>query len=98
MTCKHICRNCKHWGGEIMSIVDMVNGKYGHKWSKEDAVAWVTKSRAEDTNKWECKVITEEVEVDIDQGGGWDSGGASVDVINTSGDFGCIKWEKWEGT
>lgn len=48
--------------------------------------------------KWECKVIKNEVEVDIDQGRGWDAGGASVDVINTSGNFGCIKWEKWEGT
>lgn len=79
MTCKHICRNCKHWGNGSIS----------------------TESRADISRynwKWECGVIKGEVEVDIDQGSGWDAGGASVDVINTSGDFGCIRWEKWEGT
>jgi hypothetical protein len=40
-----------------------------------------------------CNILKSIIEIEIDQGRGWDSGGASVDEINTPFDFGCNKFE-----
>lgn len=45
-----------------------------------------------------CKVIGggygDLVTAVIDQGQGWDAGGATLEEIETRSDFGCVKWEK----
>lgn len=41
-----------------------------------------------------CNILKTVVDIDLNQGSGWDSGGASVDEINTPFDFGCNKFEQ----
>ena len=49
--------------------------------------------RAETTYTLGCHKLKKVLDIEIDQGGGWDAGGASVETINTPGDFGCNKFE-----
>jgi hypothetical protein len=42
-----------------------------------------------------CAKITETIEIEIDQGSGYDSGGASVQEVCTPAHFGCNHWEHW---
>jgi hypothetical protein len=39
--------------------------------------------------------IRQTIEIEIDQGSGWDSGGASVEEVCTPAHFGCNHWEHW---
>ena len=41
-----------------------------------------------------CKKIQDNLEVEIDQGGGWDSGGATLESIDTPPGFGCNLFEE----
>ena len=41
-----------------------------------------------------CNILDSVLDIYLDQGRGWDSGGASVDEINTPFDFGCNKFEQ----
>ena len=45
--------------------------------------------RATTKYKYECPKLKELLSVDIDQGRGWDSGGATTEAIETPGEFGC---------
>jgi hypothetical protein len=42
-----------------------------------------------------CNKIRQTIEIEIDQGSGWDSGGASVEEVCTPAHFGCNHWEHW---
>lgn len=106
--CDKICRNCKHWGiyFDIPSVKKMMTPRNqgGYGWTDEvaakkqydECVTGSYTSRAIEKYARGCKVIKEVVEVDIEQGRGWDAGGASVEEINTPGDFGCNKFVNWE--
>jgi hypothetical protein len=93
------CRNCKHWGAadEIFSVDKLLRpGWGGHGWNDRDvAVKYIANSRATANCTWGCQLLKEKLDVDIDQGGGWDSGGASVETINTPPDFGCNLFEEY---
>lgn len=99
MTIKHICRNCKHWGVThgIFSLEKLTSPRpHGYGFTREDAIKYIVEDRAKDDNRWGCEVIANTVEVEIDQGHGWDAGGASVEEICVPGDFGCNKFEPVE--
>ena len=40
-----------------------------------------------------CNKIGAEIYIDIDQGSGWDAGGASVEGIETNPSFGCLLFD-----
>ena len=50
------------------------------------------------TNSNRCNKIRETIEIEVDQGRGWDTGGASVDYVDTPAHFGCNHWEHWKDT
>lgn len=96
----NICRNCKHWGADwgFFSVKKMLTPTIegGHGWKdREEAIKWVVESRTKYDSKLRCKCLEDIVEVEIDQGSGWDAGGASVDEVCTPGDFGCNKFEHY---
>jgi len=98
---KPICRFCRHWSGKYKyySLEKYMTpaGHGGYGWTDRDAaIADIHRDRAESTSTLPCKVLSDTVEVEIDQGGGWDAGGASVDEINVPGDFGCNKFEPYD--
>ena len=73
------------------------SGHGGYGWTDRNAaIKDIHKSRIENTSNLNCSILMNTIEVEIEQGGGWDSGGASVDEINTPGDFGCNKFEKYD--
>lgn len=43
-----------------------------------------------------CKKIQEKIGIEIDQGSGWDCGGASVEAVETPPDFGCNLFEEYK--
>lgn len=96
MTCNNTCRNCKHWGAKdgVFSLEKLISPRpHGYGFSREDAIKYRAEDRAKSDFKWECEVINATVEVEIDQGSGWDAGGASVEGIGVPGDFGCNRFE-----
>jgi hypothetical protein len=98
MTTKPICRFCRHWGTKY-NYFDLKKyltpaGHGGYGWTdRAAAIADIHRDRAEGTSSLPCKVLEGTVEIDIDQGGGWDAGGASVDEVSTPGGFGCNRFE-----
>lgn len=61
---------------------------------------WEVNNEWRDDFQWQrqCKKIGKTIEIEIDQGDGWDSGGARVEFIETPPHFGCNHWEHWKGT
>jgi hypothetical protein len=99
--CKHICRFCKHWGGKYFAVDSLLLpvNRGGHGWTNaKEAREYIIERRNTESMEWECDIIENHLEINIDQGSGWDSGGASVESININGDFGCIHWVHWEST
>lgn len=100
--CDRICRNCQHWGNQWMSVSGykernkFVQNDY---WMNhlDELKLYITNDRATTNTAWDCRVIQGAIEVEIDQGSGYDAGGASVEEICTPGDFGCIKFQQWDG-
>lgn len=95
----NICRNCKHWGVKhgIFSLEKLTSPRpFGYGFAHDDAVKYIDEDRAKSDTKWGCEVINATIEVEIDQGSGWDAGGASVEEINVPGDFGCNKFEPYK--
>lgn len=91
-----ICRFCKHWGGSSFTVDDLMAPKHGVPWKDlEAAKEYTLLARTNEKNLWGCAALKDALEIDLDQGSGWDSGGASVDEINTPGDFGCNRYEAW---
>ena len=43
-----------------------------------------------------CKKIQDKLEIEIDQGRGWDCGGATIESIDTPPDFGCTLFEEYQ--
>jgi protein-arginine kinase activator protein McsA len=74
---ENICRNCKHWAS----------------WGSD--TEHDQQSRQEEKYSRTCKYITSQVKdttsfmVNLDQGRGWDAGGASFEDIETPPHFGC---------
>lgn len=96
---ENICRNCLHWGGKHLSLSEMIRQdpyREPNYWAThhEEAKTFLVEQRTT-TNKWGCKPILDILEIDLDQGSGWDAGGASVEEVHTPGDFGCNKFEAW---
>jgi len=101
MNNKPICRFCRHWAtkGKYFDLNNYMTpaGHGGYGWTdRAAAIEAIHKDRIESTSSLPCKALESAIEVDIDQGGGWDAGGASVDEVSTPGDFGCIKFEPYE--
>jgi hypothetical protein len=97
---KNICRFCKNWGGKYFSVADMLKPSWqGFGWTDPVAAReYIIESRNTEKGKWSCPVLKDTLEIDLDQGSGYDAGDASVEEVNTPGDFGCNKWEPWETT
>jgi len=49
--------------------------------------------RVDMTRGVSCKIIRVTLDIGIDQGPGYDGGGATVAWIDTPPDFGCVLWE-----
>jgi len=103
MSNANICRGCKHWGGPTNTLAAMVKASsyVGHPsyWESRpaEALEYLTKSRAECQDTRMCEVLQNTLYITLDHGSGWGGGGASVNEIETPGDFGCAKFEPWEG-
>lgn len=44
----------------------------------------------------DCSKLRDVIDIELDQGSGYDAGGASIGEINTPHDFGCVKHEEWK--
>ncbi len=42
-----------------------------------------------------CGKLRDVLDIELDQGSGYDAGGASIEDIDTPADFGCNKHEPW---
>jgi hypothetical protein len=92
--CDRICRNCKHWGGKYGNF-DVNNYNFNDAfWTTEKRIEYIIENRKTTDYKMECMEILNVIEIDIDQGSGWDAGGASVESVNTPPTFSCSRFEE----
>lgn len=62
------------------------------------AGSWATidpKRELESTYPRTCHKVRDALDIEIDQGSGYDCGGATIEDINTPPDFGCTLHEPW---
>lgn len=77
------CATCKHWGNyHLLGHVVAMDQESREKASANDMELRCDMLRAE-----------HKIKVSIDQGQGWDAGGASLDDVETAPDFGCVLHE-----
>ena len=96
MTDPKTCRNCKHWDSISVERLMAPSHQGGFAWGdRNEAARYAESSRANGKHSCECKAILNSLEIELDQCGGWDAGGASVDTVSTPPDFGCNLFKEY---